>query len=194
VPGLDVSDGLGRARGNAALYLRLVRELDEKLADLVPRLRAVAVDGELGGELHALRGVAATLGARPLAAAIAGVERALAADAAAPPSFEEIERTATLTREGCRELALHAKPGLATVSGAVDAAEARRLLAILSRQLAVNNFDAVKTLAALSSALGGAYPDEHRRLQALVDRLEFEQAAVVASRIAAELAPRHAPT
>jgi signal transduction histidine kinase/ligand-binding sensor domain-containing protein/ActR/RegA family two-component response regulator len=192
VPGLDVRDGLSRARGNVALYLRLVRELDERLADLVPRLRGVG-GRELAAELHALRGVAAALGARPLAAAMLEVERALAEDPAAAPSFEEIERTAALTREGCHQLARYAGAELEVVAGAVDAAEARRLLDVLTRQLAINNLAAVKTVAALSSALGGACPDEHRRLQALVDRLDFEQASVVAGRIAAELAPPTPP-
>src|SRR5262249_26512714 len=91
VDGLDSADGLRRVGGNHKLYVKLLRQFASQQADAVGQIRAAlaAKDRESATRLaHALKGVAGNLGAGPVQAAAAAVEKLLrdgsAADAIRP--------------------------------------------------------------------------------------------------------------
>jgi two-component system sensor histidine kinase/response regulator len=85
VPGLDTADGLARVAGNRTLYLKLLRQFAGEQGAAAVRLGAQLEAGDLASAergAHALRGVAANLGARTVQAAAAEFEAAVHAQAA----------------------------------------------------------------------------------------------------------------
>jgi CheY-like chemotaxis protein len=85
LPGLDTADGLARVAGNRTLYLKLLRQFAAEQGAAAARLGAQLEAGDLASAergAHALRGVAANLGARTVQAAAAEFEAAVHAQAA----------------------------------------------------------------------------------------------------------------
>ena len=80
VAGLDSADGLSRVAGNRTLYLKLLRQFAREQA-LVPAQIAAQINAgdrnAAESSAHAVRGVAANLGARTVQAAAAQLEAAL---------------------------------------------------------------------------------------------------------------------
>ncbi|MCX7177471.1 MAG: ATP-binding protein, partial [Proteobacteria bacterium] len=90
--GLDTGRGLAVLRGNAAAYLGLLRQFAGNHGGDTQKLRGELAEGQADAarqRLHALKGVAATLGATRLQAAAETLERALrsAAPAATLPAL-----------------------------------------------------------------------------------------------------------
>jgi HPt (histidine-containing phosphotransfer) domain-containing protein len=80
IDGLDRADGLRRVGGNTKLYTKLLREFASRQAETVEQIRAAlaANDSDSATRLaHTLRGVAGNLGAGPVQAAAAAVEKLL---------------------------------------------------------------------------------------------------------------------
>jgi PAS domain S-box-containing protein len=103
VAGLDTAEGLLRLGGNQQLYLKLLRQFVEQQADAPTRLTALLATGDRATAerlAHSIRGVAGNLGAGPVQAAAAELERAIGASAPADQleaaRSELIERLTTL--------------------------------------------------------------------------------------------------
>jgi HPt (histidine-containing phosphotransfer) domain-containing protein len=80
VDGLDSADGLRRVGGNNKLYVKLLRQFASQQADAVGQICAALAthDTENATRLaHTLKGVAGNLGAGPVQAAVAAVEKLL---------------------------------------------------------------------------------------------------------------------
>jgi signal transduction histidine kinase/DNA-binding response OmpR family regulator/HPt (histidine-containing phosphotransfer) domain-containing protein len=83
IPGLDADAALRRVRGNAALYLDLLRQFAANFAPAQQQVAGFLREGrreEAQRLAHSLKGVAATLGANAVADAAAALEHALASD------------------------------------------------------------------------------------------------------------------
>jgi len=81
VDGLDVAEGLLRVAGNRSLYLKLLRQFVAQQAEAPARIAEAmkAGDHALAERLaHTVKGVAGNLGAKPVQAAAAALERAIA--------------------------------------------------------------------------------------------------------------------
>ncbi len=81
VEGLDSADGLARVGGNQTLYVKLLRQFADQESDAVRRIRAeLGRDDRKAAErlAHTVKGVAGNLGAAPVRAAAAAVEKAIA--------------------------------------------------------------------------------------------------------------------
>jgi signal transduction histidine kinase/ligand-binding sensor domain-containing protein/DNA-binding response OmpR family regulator len=93
LPGIDMEAGLQQVAGDAALHRRLVQSLAGELAGFLDRLSA-ALDAGHGDQaarlIHGVRGSAAALGARRLAAAAADVETLLRREPGVRPSLAEL--------------------------------------------------------------------------------------------------------
>ena len=88
VPGLDTADGLSRVAGNRTLYLKLLRQFASEQGATSAQIAAQLQAGDRSmaeGSAHALRGVAANLGARTVQAAAAKFEAALHDPATSEP-------------------------------------------------------------------------------------------------------------
>jgi two-component system sensor histidine kinase/response regulator len=80
IEGLDSANGLHRVGGNNKLYVKLLRQFASEQADAVEQIRAALTthDTESATRLaHTLKGVAGNLGAGPVQAAAAAVEKLL---------------------------------------------------------------------------------------------------------------------
>jgi HPt (histidine-containing phosphotransfer) domain-containing protein len=98
IDGLDSADGLRRVGGNNKLYLKLLREFASQQADAVVRIRAALAtdDAESATRVaHTLKGVAGSLGARPVQTAAAVVENLLRDRATADATNPALEQLGT---------------------------------------------------------------------------------------------------
>jgi len=94
VPGLDTADGLSRVAGNRSLYRKLLRQFAIEQGLAPAQIAAQLLAGDLGmaeRSAHAVRGVAANLGARSVQAAAAELEAALH-DNATPARLAELHQ------------------------------------------------------------------------------------------------------
>ena len=94
VPGLDTADGLLRVAGNRRLYLKLLRKFasEQGLASAQILVQLEAGDLDAAERIaHAVRGVAANLGARTVQAAAAELEAALH-DNAKPARLDALQK------------------------------------------------------------------------------------------------------
>lgn len=147
VPGLDTADGLRRVAGNRALYLKLLRQFVDQQAETPAQIGVHLATGDSATAerlAHTVKGVAGNLGAGPVQAAAAELERAIHAQA--DPASLEVQRArlagllAELV-EGLRStLGSPAPPATAGDLPAVDPAEIPGIVAEMRRYLA--EFDA----------------------------------------------------
>ncbi len=94
VDGLDTADGLARVAGNRTLYLKLLRQFAGEQGLAASQIAAQLQAGERDAaerSVHALRGVAANLGARTVQAAAAQLEAALR-EHAKPAQLDALRR------------------------------------------------------------------------------------------------------
>ena len=94
VPGLDTADGLVRVAGNRRLYLKLLRQFASEQGLASAQIAAQLQAGDRSAaesSAHAVRGVAANLGARTVQAAAAELEAALH-DNATPAQLDALQQ------------------------------------------------------------------------------------------------------
>jgi two-component system sensor histidine kinase/response regulator len=99
VDGLDSADGLRRVGGNHKLYVKLLRQFASQQADAVGQIRAALAtkDTESATRLaHTLKGVAGNLGAGPVQAAAAAVEKLLREGSPADATNPALEQLAVV--------------------------------------------------------------------------------------------------
>ncbi len=101
IEGIDTTVGIGHAGGNQALYVRLLRHFVHDFADFEARTHAM-IDGarwdDAAREAHTLRGLAGSLGARPLLPPVVELESAVRARDAATSRLRASEVGEQLTR------------------------------------------------------------------------------------------------
>jgi PAS domain S-box-containing protein len=191
VEGLDTADGLLRLAGNRGLYMKLLRQFVEAQGTVPEEVAALVAAGDLATAerlAHTIKGVAGSLGAAPVQAAAAKLERALST---AAPSAEieaarlELANRLTALLEQLRP-ALGVKPaivatptnGAAPINAATaDAAAPQPVVAQLQAYLADFDTAAVDYLAANRAVFQALFaPDALAQLQARVEAFAFEDA------------------
>ncbi|MDO8788278.1 MAG: PAS domain S-box protein [Sulfuritalea sp.] len=138
--GLDTKRGLAVLRGNAAAYLRLLRQFADRHGGDTRKLRDELAQDSVDAarqRLHALKGVAATLGASRLQAAAEALERALrsAAPAATWPALLDALQTEQSALDAVLAL-LPDVPPCVDGGGVADPGRARAVLKQLRPLLA----------------------------------------------------------
>jgi len=151
VEGLDTQDGLTRVAGNRKLYLKLLRQFIEQqgpspaqIAEALARLD-FAVAERLA---HTVKGVAASLGARPVQPVAAALEKAIAAKAdavALTPLLREFSSAVEgfVSRLRAALPPVETVPASAAAAALVDPEQARRVVREMIAHL--NNFDPAAT-------------------------------------------------
>ena len=94
LPGLDTAQGLAAIRGQADKYLRLLRRFAESHRGDMAAVRDLVATRQFDAArqlTHALKGVAATLGASPVAKQAAALEASLKQGAASEPLVTAVE-------------------------------------------------------------------------------------------------------
>ncbi|MCW5556673.1 MAG: response regulator [Verrucomicrobiae bacterium] len=138
--GVDVEDGLRRIAGNRKLYRSLLVKFAASQSDVVDRIRAHLLAGDLAAaqrDAHTIKGIAGNLGAHDLQVAATRVEHGFRDGRAdgALSALPSLEGTLRRVLSGIASLAPAAPPGPPAPAAAVDPAvlEARleRLEALL---------------------------------------------------------------
>jgi signal transduction histidine kinase/CheY-like chemotaxis protein len=190
LPGLHVADGVRRTSGNTGLYRRLIAEFRRDLESTLTRLRNAvhaSSTAEAQDLLHALKGTAATMGARRVADQAAALETAArhgeplaleplaSAIAEATQSIDEVTKILSATGEANAPRPI-AGPKLLPI--------ARRMRAHLD----ANNLAAMEVFDELKTAAAGRWPEPLRALESSLDRLDFGAASTHLATIESQLA------
>jgi two-component system sensor histidine kinase/response regulator len=148
VDGLDSADGLRRVGSNNKLYAKLLRQFASQQADAVGQIRAALEvrDTESATRLaHTLKGVAGSLGAGPVQAAAAAVEKLLRDGCPADETNAALEQLAGVLDPLLARLraALALGATAAAAAPAVPPAQTRAVAAQLAKLFAEFDTNAV---------------------------------------------------
>jgi two-component system sensor histidine kinase/response regulator len=187
--GVDIRTALERLDGNQAVYLRTLHSFVKVLSELPLQLRAQVAQGEVAPVqhlLHALKGLAATVGADGLAAHFAAEEKALADD----PALQSLTRIAAQVEAAVADalpglaglltvLQLKAQPGVpsaVSAAGPLDLGTALQSLAGLLQRADMAATDAMEHLWSRFGTLPG---HSLLPLREAVCELDFDRAAAL---------------
>jgi signal transduction histidine kinase/HPt (histidine-containing phosphotransfer) domain-containing protein len=180
--GIDVASGLYHVAGNKALYVQLLERFRDTQRDAGAAIVADFEAGRRDGaadRAHALRGVAANIGARELEALAQAVEEGMAsASAGQVPLLRDVAALTTVLENVMLRLDCYfdspaapiAEPSQPAAGAAEAIARLGKLLGEFSGE-AIDYFDSVR--AALASALD---PAAMASLDGYLSRYEFEEA------------------
>ncbi|MGA9992884.1 MAG: PAS domain S-box protein [Thiobacillaceae bacterium] len=183
VPGLDVRRGMDALPGMPDLYVSLLRQFVELHQDDMNRVAGCLAQHDLPGArflLHALKGVAATLGALSLAEAAKGLEAELQDESGA---YDEL-RVSALTGEFATAFsALTAVLGIqpaapvAAAPAEFNPEEARAVLNELEGLLGENDTRAIALLEEHAALLRAVLGQQYEALARQLGQFDFEAAA-----------------
>ena len=189
--GVDVELGVAALGGDHRQYLHLVRRLVDTHGATAQELRRELAAGDLAaarGRLHAVRGVAATLGVRRVAEVLVRLERPLRGDVAPDEAtVAELERELGGLAEAVEAAGVGAA-GVGAETVGADAVPDVALAEVLERLaafLAVDDPDALGWTAAHIAGLRVAFGAEADRLADAVDRFDFAAARDLVDRLRA---------
>jgi CheY-like chemotaxis protein/HPt (histidine-containing phosphotransfer) domain-containing protein len=183
--GVELEAALRRLGGRGDVYHRLLADLVADLGRWPAVWQALADDGrvdELRRATHTLRGLAATLGARDLAAQAATAERALAGvpgpsavAATLQRLFAAMAQSLPTLRALASRMAGEAAAAVAPPGGAAPE-PLEPLLQALAQRLTEADMDALAVLDRLRAAHAGRLGERLAPLDDAVSRLDFERA------------------
>ena len=179
--GFDFKRALERLGGRRDLFVRESRAFVEQQTETPSRLRALVQSGNGVGAaqiLHALKGVAATLGAQRLAALAASLEASINQHhglSGLASTFGELEDALNEARQALRTQADALAPPdhPAAMSQPTSRAVSASELDTLMKLLAENNMRAISAAQALKSGILAIAPEPGRRLGEAMASLDF---------------------
>jgi CheY-like chemotaxis protein len=188
-PYLDVTEALARLSGLTELYLDIAREYLKSLALVEDEFRQGAAQSEwavLVTQMHSLKGISATLGAKALSAHAARLEKLFRAPPAELVALEQLPDllTSVSATQAAMQSALHALtagvhedplPDSLPV-GSAERAGARTFLSDLLEFLASNNLAVLERFESRGHALDALSKDQMEELQAALQSLNLENA------------------
>lgn len=190
--GVDVASALARMGGNTGLLLRTLRAFVRDAKQIADKLEWLLASGDRGAaqrELHALKGLAATLGAEDLSASAAQAEAAMRqTDVAEMPQpwlarlrssvarCVPLLESVALRLEPVPPVAAHAANGAATYIP-LDTAAMRDQLGGLRKALRNADMQAMELHAAFRQAFGEGLGASMDALDAAMAELDFDLAA-----------------
>ncbi|MEI7893452.1 MAG: ATP-binding protein [Myxococcales bacterium] len=196
VPGLDVEDVLVRLRGDTSLLLRLLREFRANLSDGPKAIGTALTFGNASqAPAHAMKGIAATLGLRDVAAVAAELDMALQqGDISRTPALNaKLEQLLRVTVEAIAQLpanlASRSSPP-AALEHLSDETLARvaPMLVTMGSLLKRKNLRARKHFAALKQELTHSNSKSALSdMEVALNRLDFASAHAALLRLALEL-------
>jgi signal transduction histidine kinase/HPt (histidine-containing phosphotransfer) domain-containing protein len=183
LPGVDVTQGLLVLRGKVAKYLDLMRQFILGHANDMDALQASLARGEVreaAALAHALKGVAATLGARRIAEVARELEQAAhsaaISDAALRPHLDAIRAEFTAIAAVLPPAAVERR---VEPAAAVDPRKLNNVLNSLEAALAQGDLSAAELLKQHGGLLRAALGGEFESLARQVAEFDFEQARAV---------------
>ncbi len=185
VPGLDVRRGLETLPGMPDLYVTLLRQFVEVHQDDMGLVARCLTQKDLPGArflLHALKGVAATLGALSLAEAAQGLEAELQDESGA---YDELRVNALIGEVaatfGSLAAVLEIPPDepMAVASAEFNPEQARAVLNELESLLGENDTRAMSLFEEHATLLRAALGQQYEALARQLGQFDFEAAAAI---------------
>ncbi len=183
LPGIDTAAGLATAAGNEQLYRKLLGRFRDGQGRFAELFRSACSDPDPRAAertAHTLKGTAASIGAKRLAAAAAELERACA-QRGGPQAIEpalaavlaELEPVIGGLAQLCSE-----KPQPSAAPAAIDRTRVEALLTQLDKLLSQGDTRATEAADSLSAATAGtALAAAARRVASSVSNYDFEEAS-----------------
>ena len=183
VPGIDLDEGLRRALGKEALYLRLLRKFVDGQQGFTGELRQRYAERDLATTerlAHTLKGMAGNLGANTLAAAAGALETLLgqtpdAAGIAPQVAAVCAQMDALLDALGEALPAMDVASPAAPV--AVDQTRLASVVSQIQRLLAEGDADAIELIETEAALLKAAFPAHFAAVDAAAKAFDFDVAA-----------------
>ncbi|BBK30623.1 hypothetical protein EDC65_1939 [Stella humosa] len=182
LPPFDLPAALRRVNGKHALLRRLIVNFGANFADAAPNLRAHVARAALGDArrlAHTLKGVAASLEIREVAAVAAGIETALADDDldGMDAKLDALDGLMAPAIVAARSLLPGGPTSAAPTGAAVDAAAVARATVALRTMLGRRSLGARAGFDRLAQALGmTAEAAAQHPMKAALDRLDYDRA------------------
>jgi PAS domain S-box-containing protein len=189
--GIDLAGALARMGGNHYAYLRAMHTFSKDLKTLPDQLMVLLQQGRFDESrrlMHTIKGLAGTLGLRPLASLAADAERHFGGAETPPPQDALIAQLTTLVAATLRDIdhlagALKASSDLPlTQAGALaearpsDVPELRRSLGELTDLLRAADMRAMEVFERLQHRHASHIPEALKSLDAAMASLDFDQA------------------
>jgi HPt (histidine-containing phosphotransfer) domain-containing protein len=200
--GIDLASALVRMGGRSAVYERLLRNFCQDLKPMPEQLAAHLADGasvEARRLMHSLKGLAATLGAKGLAAEAEHAEAHFAASAAADPATgEAVVRRMAATVDAALPAITRLHEALAAAAQATaappqaaptDVAVLVRALRRLAHALDESDMHATALIQELQERHATALGDGLQPLDEAIARLDFGTALRHCNRLIEEQTP-----
>ena len=179
--GLDTADGLQRTGGNPVVYQRLLRSFVAQQRDSGAALAAALDGGDRARArhlVHALRGVAGTLGAWVLEAPAYRIERTLKAGALpAAAEVEDLRQTLQRLLQALDAALPGAPPPPAAAAEA--SGPSPRDMALLRRQLQGGDAEVLGTAERLAPMLRALLGERHAEFERQLRQFDFDAAAML---------------
>ncbi len=198
IPGLDVADVLGRLRGDTGLLLRLLREFRSSLGDVPKAIGTALTFGNASqGPAHAMKGIAATLGLRDVAAVAAELDMALRqGDIGRTPALNaKLEQLLRVTLEAIARLPADlSSRSVASPAAALERVSDETLARVAPMLVALGSLITRKNLIARTHFIALKQELAHSNskssmsdMEAALNRLDFASAHAALLRLALEL-------
>ncbi|MBF0127957.1 MAG: response regulator, partial [Magnetococcales bacterium] len=191
LPGIDLADGLARCNGDKALYRRLLDKFRANQADILTRVQehwAGQEREEAIRQVHTLKGVAGSVGAKALQQAAKELESSLNAGRADPALLDAVAAQLVPVMEGLEVLR---PPAALHNSSAIDWERVDALCAQLRILLTDDNAEAANLAPELAALLTDAkYDGPLKTLSEQVARYDFEGALSLLDQLTALVTER----
>jgi len=183
VPGIDLDEGLRRALGKEALYLRLLRKFVDGQQGFTGELRQRYAERDLATTerlAHTLKGMAGNLGANTLAAAAGALETLLGQSPDSPGIAPQVAAVCE-QMDALLDALGEALPAVDVASPAAPmAVDQTRLASVVSqiqRLLAEGDADAIELIETEAALLKAAFPAHFAAVDAAAKAFDFDVAA-----------------
>ncbi|NIB39928.1 response regulator [Pseudomaricurvus alkylphenolicus] len=179
LPGVDLTSGLNRVRGNRQLFYKLLVEFFEDHRRQPEELNAALAEGDMKRVrkiAHNLKGAAGNLGAQDLSAMAAEVERTLAGAATISVNIEPLRACLQQVLDGLAPLADRKLRAPATSAVAVSWPTLSAQLQSLRALLHDANPQALELMRDIRAALQGRRAELLEELEQQINAFQFEDA------------------
>ncbi len=182
LPGLDISSGVKRVQGNTGLYVRLLKDFQRDFSDSSARMEVFMAGGEndeFRRSAHAIKGVAANIGAEVLHLAARDLEAALKQE-----TGDNVQALLDICLEKLHEVLSGLEPFLQQLQeekelqlpSEVDLAEVRAAMREFAGLLDQNSFMVGQALESLEPLVKSKAPEIFDQLAEAVNTFNFTRA------------------
>jgi HPt (histidine-containing phosphotransfer) domain-containing protein len=211
---VDLTAALQRLGGKQEVYRRMLttfvkdlRATPGELQGFVQSSQSDSTTADVKRVLHTLKGLAATLGARALAAEAATAEKANATSPSAEQAAVSVNQACTAIHSALPGLqallealqqdhhnANAAVGGAANIADSLDRSALVAALAAMEQLLRADDMDAMNAMAELQQQFGESLGEEFTALEAAMADLEFDRALPLCEELRETYAQRECST